>query len=73
MEAGRVQLELLRLQRLAQPDRAREPEVVDLLAALALDEERRLQPELPEHGRVERERALQIATDEVDVTEAGEH
>src|SRR6202035_358500 len=51
----------------------REPEVVDLLAALALDEERRLQPERPEHRGVERERALEIAADKVDVTEAYEH
>ena len=46
---------------------------MDLLAALALDEERRLEPERPEHRRVERDRALEVAADEVDVAEADEH
>ncbi len=55
------------------PTRRREPEVVDLLAALALDEKRRLEAERPEHRRVERERPLQVAADEVDVAEADEH
>ena len=77
VQAWGIQLERLLVLRLAQPDRAgadgREPQVVDLLAALALDEERRLEPERSEHRRVERERALEIAADEVDVTQADEH
>ena len=77
VQARRVELELLLLERLPQTERARargrEAQVVDLLAALALDEERRLQPERAEHGGVERERALEVAADEVDVPEADEH
>src|SRR5207248_3011372 len=77
VQAGGVQLELLRLERLPQSERAgpgrREAEVVDLLAALALDEERLGQTERPEHRRVERERALEIAADEIEMAKADEH
>jgi hypothetical protein len=77
VQPGRVQLEALPVLRLAQPERAgagtRKAQVVDRLAALPLDEERRLEPERPEHRRVERERALEVAADEVDVAEAQEH
>ena len=77
VQAGRVELELLLLERLAQPERARpgarEAQVVDLLAALAGEEHRLLQPERPEHGAVERERPREVATDEIDVAEADEH
>ena len=59
VQPRRVQLELLIDERLPKPERAgaclREPEVVDLLAPLALHEERRLEPERAEHSRVERE------------------
>jgi hypothetical protein len=46
---------------------------VDLLAALALDEERLDEPERAEDGGVERERAIEVAADEVDVPEPDEH
>ena len=46
---------------------------MDLLAALALDEERLLEAERAEDGGVERERALEVAADEIDVAEADEH
>src|SRR5207237_4989168 len=77
MEARRVQLELLVSLGLAQPDRARagggEPEVVDLLPALAAEEHRRLEAEWLEHGCVELDRALEVAADEVDMAEPDEH
>src|SRR5690242_18159469 len=77
MQPRRIQLERLLLERLAQAEgpgaHSREAEVVDLLAALAFDEVRRLEPERTEDGCVEGERALQVAADEVDVAEADDH
>jgi hypothetical protein len=46
---------------------------MDLLPALALDDERICQSQRAEHGRVERERALEVAADEIDVAESEEH
>src|SRR5881397_1437722 len=73
VQAGRVQLELLLLERLTQPKRARarlrEAQVVDRLAALAVEERRLLEPERPEHRGVEGERALQLPANEIDVPE----
>jgi hypothetical protein len=77
VEARRVQLERLRLECLPQSDRARarawKAQVVDVLSALALDEERLLEPEWAEHRPVERERPLEVATHEVDMSDADEH
>jgi hypothetical protein len=77
VQAGRVELELLIALRLAQAERARagggKPEVVDLLPALAVDEERRLEAERAEDRGVERERPLEVTADEVDVAETDEH
>jgi hypothetical protein len=77
VQAGRIELELLLLERLPQTERSRarrrEPQVVDLLAALALDEERLAQPERTEDVRVERERPLEVSADEVDVPPAGDN
>jgi hypothetical protein len=51
IEARRIQLELLLIERLPQTKRAgarrREPEVVDLLAPLTLNDERRGSPSCP--------------------------
>ena len=77
VEPGCVELERLRLERLAQADRAgarpREAQVVDLLAALAVEERRLGEAERAEHRAIERERAREVAADEIDVTEADEH
>ena len=77
MQARRVELELLLLEPLTEADRAlaggREAQVVDLLAALALDEERLVDAEWAEDCGVEGERALEVAADEIDVAEADEH
>jgi ABC-type lipoprotein export system ATPase subunit len=50
-----------------------EAQIVDPLAALALDGEGRLETERSEDVGIERERALDVAADEVDVAEADEH
>ena len=77
MEPGRVQLELLLLERLPQADRSRpgsrEAEIVDRLATLSLDDERRFETQRAEDRRVERERALDFSTYEIDVTEPDQH
>jgi hypothetical protein len=77
VQSGRVEEEGLLFERLPQPQRARpgsgEAQVVDLLAALALDEERLGQAEQSEDVGVEVEGAIEIAADEVDVTEPDEH
>jgi len=77
MEPGRVQLELLVVERLPETERSRpgrrEPEIVDLLAALPRDEVRLLQAEAAEDRGVEGQRPLEVAADEVDVTDADEH
>src|SRR5436309_1742120 len=77
MQARRVELERLLVLGLAQPERARrgarKPKVVDRLAALALEEHGRLEPERAEDRGVERERAPEIATHEIDMTQADEH
>ena len=77
VEPRRVQLERLLLERLTQAERARpghrEPQVVDLLPALAGNEVRALEPERPEDRRVERERPLEVAANEIDVTDADQH
>lgn len=76
MEAGRVELELLLLERLPQSERAgacaREAEIVDLLAAFAGNEMRRLEPEWAEHRRIKAKRPLEVAADEIDVPDADE-
>lgn len=44
-----------------------------MLPALAGEHGRLLQPEWAEHRAVERERAREVATDEIDVAETDEH
>ena len=72
MQPGRVEGELLLLERLPQAERAGadswKAEVVDRLATLALDEERLLQSERTENRAVERERARKVATSQIDVS-----
>src|SRR5262249_17780233 len=71
------QLEGLIRLRLPKADRARaacrEAQVVDLLAALSFEHNRRLEAQRAEDRRVEGERSLHVAAHDVDVAEAGEH
>ena len=75
--AGRVELELLLLERLSQSERARpgrgKAEIVDLLASFAFDNEGLGQSQRAEHRGVERERAVEVAAEKVDVAESEEH
>ena len=77
MQPRRVELELLRLERLPQAKRSRprtrEAQVVDPLTALTVEEGRFRKAERPKDGGIERERALEVAADEIDVTDADEH
>src|SRR6185295_1650455 len=77
VEAGRIEVELLIDERLAEAERARtgprEAQVLDLFAALARHEERRLEAERSEHGGVERDRRVEVAAHEVEMAEADEH
>ena len=77
VQARRVEVELLVDERLPQPERARarlrKTEVVDRLALLARHEVRRLEPERPEDGGIERERRVEVAADQIEVAEADEH
>jgi hypothetical protein len=77
METGCIQLELLVVQRLPEAERSRpgrrEAEVVDLLAALPVDEMWLLETKTAEDRGVERQRPLQVPADDVDVADAGEH
>src|SRR4051812_10443208 len=74
MQPGRVELEGLLLGGLPEPQRAGpvggKAQVVNQLAALALEERRLAQAE---HLTVERDRALDVATDQVDVSETDDH
>ena len=77
VQAWRIEEELLLLERLPQADRSRpgsrEAEIVDRLATLSLDDERRFETQRAEDRRVERERALDFSTYEIDVTEPDQH
>ena len=46
---------------------------MDRLATLSLDDERRFETQRAEDRRVERERALDVSTYEIDVTEPDQH
>src|SRR5262245_24871178 len=77
VETGCVQRVVLRVERLPQAERARpgprKAEVVDRLAALALEPDRLCEAERAEHPEVERDRTLDVAAHEVEVPEPDEH
>ena len=77
VQPRRVELELRFLERLPQPDRSRagrrKAEIVDLLSALAVEERGLLEAERAEDRSVERQRAREVASHEIEVAEAEQH